>query len=333
MAALATHDVDAIANGRNPDHIAAEINGIKSQTKAMILSASIEIGRRLVEAKDLVPHGEWGNWLEQSVDYSQSTANNLMKIFHEYGTNPLMLTGDTSNSQALSNLSYTQALVLSVLPRDKRGQFVEEHDLDDMSTRELQQAVKDAQELRQQLEEARTGLDTAQKKLVTAELKLVNADEKAKMAIKEANDAKKEAELKERTQEKLLKNIEDLKAKLKVAQSAGNDKEAATLREQLEEANKDLTASGDRIEHLEAQLKAKPIETSATVEVIPPDVQIELDELRKHSPAVVKFRAHFDVLVSGFQSLLEDLAGIPEPDHDRYSGAVGQLIAKMSERL
>ncbi|MDF2892513.1 MAG: hypothetical protein K0R80_2880, partial [Clostridia bacterium] len=44
--------------GRSPELIAAEINNIKNQTRKMMLYNSIEIGRRLIEAKTLVAHGE-----------------------------------------------------------------------------------------------------------------------------------------------------------------------------------------------------------------------------------------------------------------------------------
>lgn len=46
--------------------IAAEINTIKHQTEKILLVGAIEIGRRLKEAKDLLPYGEWGNLLIQS---------------------------------------------------------------------------------------------------------------------------------------------------------------------------------------------------------------------------------------------------------------------------
>ncbi len=71
---------------RTPEIIAIEINSIKEQTKNIVLQNSIEIGRKLVEAKSLLPHGEWGKWLEKSVAYSQRTANDLMRIFNEYGS-------------------------------------------------------------------------------------------------------------------------------------------------------------------------------------------------------------------------------------------------------
>ncbi|MBQ9995610.1 MAG: DUF3102 domain-containing protein, partial [Clostridia bacterium] len=70
---------------RTPDVIAAEINTIKRTTAKYVLEQSIEIGRLLCEAKEAVPHGEWGHWLEENCAYSTSNANNLMRIYTEYG--------------------------------------------------------------------------------------------------------------------------------------------------------------------------------------------------------------------------------------------------------
>jgi hypothetical protein len=44
----------------------------------ILLTNAIEIGRRLKEAKELVPHGEWGKWLEELVSYSQRMADKLI---------------------------------------------------------------------------------------------------------------------------------------------------------------------------------------------------------------------------------------------------------------
>ena len=87
------------------DRLVSEIRMITEQTKQVVLFNSIEIGRRLTEAKAMVKRGTWGTWLKERVDYSQRTANNFMKIYQEYGRNGL-----AEKSQALANLSYTQAL-------------------------------------------------------------------------------------------------------------------------------------------------------------------------------------------------------------------------------
>ena len=47
---------------RTEEVIAAEIRVIKEQTRVAVLSGAIEIGRRLAEAKAIVPHGQWGAW-------------------------------------------------------------------------------------------------------------------------------------------------------------------------------------------------------------------------------------------------------------------------------
>lgn len=81
-----TGSMNELITDRTPPVIAAEINTIKDQTGKILLAGAIEIGRRLREAKDLLPYGEWGKWLEESVSYSQKTAEKLMRIFDAYGT-------------------------------------------------------------------------------------------------------------------------------------------------------------------------------------------------------------------------------------------------------
>jgi hypothetical protein len=99
----------------------------------MILCNNIEIGRRLLEAKSMVGHGEWEIWLKNSIDYSQRTASNLMRIFEEYA-NQIALFGDNSKSQALADLSYTQAITLLGVPAEERENFIKDNNIGSMST-------------------------------------------------------------------------------------------------------------------------------------------------------------------------------------------------------
>jgi acetoin utilization deacetylase AcuC-like enzyme len=87
-----------------------------------MLTNAIEVGKRLKEAKALLPHGEWGKWLVESVSYSQRTANRLMQLSEKYGEKLFAFTaeGGSSNSSALTNLTYYQALLLLEIPEDER---------------------------------------------------------------------------------------------------------------------------------------------------------------------------------------------------------------------
>ncbi|MGG0888944.1 DUF3102 domain-containing protein [Cytobacillus horneckiae] len=306
-------------SNRNTSIIALEINNIKEQTQKIFLLNSIEIGKRLVEAKQLVSHGEWGKWLEDSVNYSQRTANNLMKIYEEYGQDTLALKGELKDSQAIAKLNYTQAVALLSIPSDEREEFIEQHDLESMSTRELQQAIKEKKELEK------------------------------KLKISEEN-AKNEKEEKERLQNKFKKlerqsgqhedEINELKEQLNAAESAGDEEEIERLTSSLHSAEESLEESKMKIEKLERQLKEKPIEIPAVVEKVPDEIQKELEILRKQAlikmndDNIAKFKYCFDSLVKGFDDVLVTLSDIKDQESsDKLKNAVKSLLDKMQEEL
>lgn len=336
---------------RTPELIAIEINSIKEQTRKMVLFNSIEIGRRLTEAKTMLGHGEWGEWLDKSVDYSQRTANNLMRIFDEYGSSQITFFCDNAKSQALANLSYTQAVALLGIPQEEREAFIQEHDIENLSTRELQQAIKERDQALKQLEDAqRVAAEKSEEasKLLTEKKVLEDGARISDQVIEKAQqDIKNLQESLRKEKESKKADIEKLQAALEEAKNSGNNEEVERLNgeigrisESLVKTDEELDNAYKKIEELERQLKEKPIEVTATVEKIPdPDeVQQELDELRKKAgqqdnPASLKFKVYFDELVKGFQSLLGTLAEVPEDETERYKKAVLGLIGKMSERL
>ncbi len=92
-----------------------EIITLKNQTAENI----ILMGQKFIEAKKLVPHGEWGNWLKERIDFSQRTANQFMRIAKEFGSNP----------EVLTNLGITKIGLLLDVPIEKRKCFIRDYDL------------------------------------------------------------------------------------------------------------------------------------------------------------------------------------------------------------
>lgn len=131
---------------RTPLVIAAEINTIKRQTKYLVLYNAVEIGRRLKEVKELLQHGEWLKWLAESVDYTERTAQRFLQIYDAYGSNSSVLFKADDQTQDIPNIGYSQALVLLAVPDTEREQFIAELDIENMSVRELQKAVKDREQ-------------------------------------------------------------------------------------------------------------------------------------------------------------------------------------------
>lgn len=324
---------------RTADMIAAEINAIKDQTRNIVLYNSIEIGRRLVEAKEIVGHGEWSNWLEKSVDYSQRTANNLMKIFKEYGASQMSLLGDNLNSQTYANLSYSQALALIGLEPEERESFVKDNKIDDMSTRELQAAIKEKQKLEEQLKAKEEEANKNKEKIK----KYQEENKKIKSKIDEIN-SKKQEELTNREVEieNLRNHINSLEKRIEEEKENARDPEAEEeinkTTKLLQEKAVELGQALKEIESLKKELEEKPIEINAE---IPEEVTKELEELRNRvskatsqNESSVKFKIYFNELAKGFSDLLKSLGEIEEEEiKEKYKSAVKKLINDMNNNL
>jgi Protein of unknown function (DUF3102) len=49
------------------------------------LDLSLRIGKRLSEIKAELKHGEWGQWVEQNLDFGIRTASNYMRVYKNQG--------------------------------------------------------------------------------------------------------------------------------------------------------------------------------------------------------------------------------------------------------
>ena len=215
------------------DRLVSEIRMITEQTKQVVLFNSIEIGRRLTEAKAMVKRGTWGTWLKERVDYSQRTANNFMKIYQEYGRNGL-----AEKSQALANLSYTQALALIDLPEDERARFAEERKAGEMALRRLQE------EVRQEKEKVTAVKELANRNAAEAEAKFADA-----LKQKDTQMAKLTAE-----KAKVAAQIEALEKRAAEAEKSNQKRQKEAIGIALEEERKKLDAAAEKQSELLKQI-------------------------------------------------------------------------------
>ncbi|MDE6590275.1 MAG: DUF3102 domain-containing protein [Oscillospiraceae bacterium] len=121
--------------------------------------AILTIGKGLIEAKAVLPHGEWLPWLEDRVEISTRMAQNYMRLAQHY-----------SNTNALSYLGATKALQLLALPESERDEFLNEsHEVGgerknviDMTSRELAIAIKERDEALKEAERAKAEQSAAE---------------------------------------------------------------------------------------------------------------------------------------------------------------------------
>lgn len=156
---------ESLPPDRTITDITAEIRFYKVQT----VQSVIEIGKRLTEAKGMLEHGQWLDWLENQVGLHKRTAQNFMQLAEQF-----------PKAQPVAHLTYTKLLALLAVPEEDREEFLEvphnvggeEKTVAEMSRRELEQVIRERdQALKEQkrlevLAEDRKQLaDICQKKL------------------------------------------------------------------------------------------------------------------------------------------------------------------------
>ena len=244
---------------RNIETITAEIVQLKQDAGNAILA----IGDRLIEAKGKLSHGEWLTWLTEQVDFSERTAQNFMRLAREW-----------SNPQALADLGATKALTLLALPPEEREVFIAENHLVDgnekavvdMTSRELEKAIRERDEARKAMEAAQADARASEESRAKME-----SDMAALKALQEA--AQRDAEQAQADLRTAREELQALREKpVDVAVETVPDPEA--VRQAREEAIKEMQA---KVDAAEAKVKAS--------DKAQKDLEAKMKDLRKSADA------------------------------------------------
>jgi DNA repair exonuclease SbcCD ATPase subunit len=210
---------------RNPNIIASEIEAIKNQTKIIVLSASMEIGKRLKEVKAMLPHGTWGTWLQDNVDYSERTAQNLMALHDTYsGMSPAQIEG----------IGYSQAVALLGIESEILTEAIENNDIPAMSTQEVEELAK---QLREE-QKARAGIQLELDILKGADQRAKDAETAKTEAEKAAAKEKQDRIKAENEAKRLRQELEDLDKEPDVPVEVIVEKVPDAVQKELEDLRK-----------------------------------------------------------------------------------------------
>lgn len=315
----------AVAQERTLDIVAAEIRALTANA----LNTIVEIGRRMVEAKEMLPHGEFGAWIKENTGYSSSTANNFMRIFEAYADPQGSLFGASVNCQTFGNLTYSKALALLEVPADEREKFVETHDVDEMSTRELQAAIKERDEARERAEGAELALADREEAMEGMKDKLQKADEQM-AGLKEELE-----ELKSRPKDVAVEKVVDQEAIDAAVKEAleGQQKELDAARKKLETAEKKAEKAEKAAARAKEEAESAGKGNSEELEEARREAEKareESERLRKElkmaDGAVATFRAHFAMWQGLYGNMEKDLEAMGQETADKLRGAVKAQI-------
>lgn len=255
-----------IITARDPEIIAAEINTIKREVRETVIFASIKIGAKLTEAKSLVNHGEWGKWLEENVEYSQSTANYLMQLYQEYGTNQESLFDTWTNSQTFAKLTYSQHIALLALPFGERQEFAEQNHVEDMSTRQLQQAIREREEALKEKAELEAQLRDTSQSLLDAQQVAANAKSTEGAWQKQIDKLIADKNRAEKSESHAVNLVKKLEKQLKEAQA-----QEQAVRADLKKAQENPEIPQSMMEQLRQEAEAEAAKKATG------DIQKQLD--------------------------------------------------------
>lgn len=326
---------------RDAGTIAAEINAIKAQVSASVVAGAVEIGKRLAEAKEVVPRGEWGSWLETHVDYSERTAQNLMRCWEEYGK--------TGKVSMLEGVSLSNAITLLGADPAQRRELVASGEAAELSNRELKERlaqmeaenakkqmridelmgdIEGAEQVRSDAMEAMSEAQKAVEEKKALEARLKDAMRAADTARQDADALRRAA--RENEERAVKKALLDAEAKAH-AEKVRMQNDADALKTQIQAAEARAAAAEERAKAAESKA---PEKIEVTAYETPPEVEAELNRLREiaakaPSETVIKVRDSYNRALGEFNTLKGLLNGLGDDDRAKYKAAIAAGLRKM----
>lgn len=301
--------------------LAAEVRAIEEQVKGVALSGAVAIGKRLLEAKGIVPHGRFREWLAANLDYSERRAQDLMRLYETYGRGTI--------PESVSALDYSKAVALLSAPEEAREALAEE--AADMSVRELQAEVK---RLKAEKQKAQITIDNLEGKVAGQVDEIARLDERERTYDNAIKDMERGMNTLRDTANAASRTAEALRKERDMAKESA-DSAAKRASDAVTRANETQA----KLTEAEAKIKALEAREPERVEVVPPEVAEELERLRNASPrgeAEVRFRLAFSRLGQEFKAVQEILAEVVREDADKgaqFAGAVVKACQSMIQML
>lgn len=127
----------------------------------------LELGRVFTEAKELVKHGEWGNWLRENSGMGERSAQQFMQVYARFGKKPELI-----------SLEKSKLIKMLSLPPGKEEEFIENNDIESMTSREVEAAVKQVRaEMQEVLDSERRMRQGAEEEAADLKKRLNNKDD------------------------------------------------------------------------------------------------------------------------------------------------------------
>lgn len=299
---------------KSTEQLTAEANTLYHQAERLAgMSAMMlaETGRRLIEVKSRIPHGEFGKWCEENLEFSYRKAARTMQLAEKMDDENSLI----SKMPTLANIGISRVWALLAAPEEVAAEVVENNDVESMKVRELQdelsrvKAEKEAAErkadtLDRNNDDIRKELASMQRKLsetvTEEEFNEMQAAAQAQKEdlTKELNEAKAAAD---EIQVKLDKAKEDLKkqkAKQKELEAAKDEE----VQKSIEEAKTDIVKKAKDEAH--AEFVADLEQNAKDIKQLQEEIErLEAERAKLSNTALMEFKVYVDQLQDIYDKL------------------------------
>lgn len=274
--------------------------------KTQVGSGIIEIGRRLVEAKRVLPQGEWLPYIKDTVEFSERTAQNFMRIAKEY-TDP----------QTVADLGAAKAVCLLALTQEEReAAIVESHEVEgeeksiyDMTKREVEKLTKEITEERKKTETIQFEYEEKEKAAAEKHTSELATAEKALEVLKAEMEELKDQKPPTVTAELDEASLEQIRNDAKAEAAAEYEKVAAELKKKIEAAEAEVKKAKTDEEKNRAIAK----EAEERAEALAEEVEKAEKELKiAGSPEITEFKVYFDKCRSDIEEMKDLISHLRE---------------------
>lgn len=320
------------------EQLTAEANTLYHQAERLAgMSAMMlaETGRRLLEVKNRIPHGEFGKWCEENLEFSYRKAARTMQLAEKMGDGNSLF----SKMPTLANIGISRVWALLAAPEEVAAEVVENNDVESMKVRELQdelsrvKAEKEAAErkadtLDRNNDDIRKELASVQRKLsetvTEEEFNEMQAAAQAQKEdlTKELNEAKAAAD---EIQVKLDKAKEDLK-KMKAKQKELEAAKDEDVQKAIEETKADIVKAAKDDAH--AEFAAALEQNAKDIRNLQETIETLEDEKAKLSnPTIMEFKVLADQLQDVYWKINEVISNEEDDQlQEQLSGALQKLV-------
>ena len=135
------YQTEVSLESKSTEQLTAEVNVRYRQAESLAaMSATMlaDAGRRLIEIKGRIPHGQFEDWCAENLEFSKSKAEKMMKLSEKMDDENSLF----SKTETFTDIGISRIWALLAAPEEVAAEIVETHDVNEMTVRELKEQIQ-----------------------------------------------------------------------------------------------------------------------------------------------------------------------------------------------